>query len=107
MNVVPRSTMNTIGGTENNSEVGFKVLSEPMNNPLVVSPSKGNQGTIRATFSVRPRSSVGKVAVDLIWRSVVRFPPRSKDFSLPWRVKLQFLVVLRGVKKKPNPKKLE
>ena len=29
---------------------------------------------------VRPRSSVGRVAVDLIRRSWVRFPPRSKDF---------------------------
>ena len=32
------------------------------------------------TFSVRPCSSVGKVTVDLIRRSWVRFPPRSKDF---------------------------
>ena len=32
------------------------------------------------TFSVRPRSSVGRVMVDLIRRSWVRFPPRSKDF---------------------------
>ena len=32
------------------------------------------------TFSVRPRSSVGRVTVDLIRRSWVRFPPRSKDF---------------------------
>ena len=31
------------------------------------------------TFSVRPRSSVGRVTVDLIRRSWVRFPPRSKD----------------------------
>ena len=28
----------------------------------------------------RPRSSVGRVTVDLIQRSWVRFPPRSKDF---------------------------
>ena len=35
------------------------------------------------TFFVRPRSSVGRVTVDLIRRSWVRFPPRSKDFSLP------------------------
>ena len=33
-----------------------------------------------STFSVRPRSSVGRVTVDLIRRSWVRFPPRSKDF---------------------------
>ena len=32
------------------------------------------------TFSVRPRSSVSRVTVDLIRRSWVRFPPRSKDF---------------------------
>ena len=32
------------------------------------------------TFSVRPCSSVGRVTVDLIRRSWVSFPPRSKDF---------------------------
>ena len=32
------------------------------------------------TFSVRPCSSVGRVTVDLIRRSWVRFPPRSIDF---------------------------
>ena len=32
------------------------------------------------TFSVRPCSSVGRVTVDLIRRSWVRFPRRSKDF---------------------------
>ena len=32
------------------------------------------------TFSVRPCSSVGRVTVDLIRKSWVRFPPRSKDF---------------------------
>ena len=30
--------------------------------------------------TVRPRSSVGRVTEDLIQRSWVRFPPRSKDF---------------------------
>ena len=35
---------------------------------------------------VRPSSSVGRVTVDLIRRSWVRFPPRSKDFSLPREV---------------------
>ena len=39
------------------------------------SPSK-----IVLTFSVRPCSSVGRVTVDLIRRSWVRFPPRSKEF---------------------------
>ena len=32
------------------------------------------------TISVRPRSSVARVTVDLIRRSWVRFPPKSKDF---------------------------
>ena len=32
------------------------------------------------TFSVRPRSSVSRVTVDLIWSSWVRFPPKSEDF---------------------------
>ena len=32
------------------------------------------------TFSVRPCSSVGRVTEDLIRKSWVRFPPRSKDF---------------------------
>ena len=35
-----------------------------------------------SAFSVRPCSSVGRVMVDLIRRSWVRFPPRSKDFFL-------------------------
>ena len=41
------------------------------------------------TFSVQPRSSVGRVTVDLIRRSWVQFPPRSKEFFyldrlVPW-----------------------
>ena len=32
-------------------------------------------------INIRPRSSVSRVTVDLIRRSWVRFPPRSKDFS--------------------------
>ena len=35
---------------------------------------------MKQTFSVRPRSSVGRMTVDLIRRSWVGFPPRSKDF---------------------------
>ena len=35
------------------------------------------------TFSSRPCSSVGRVTVELFRRSWVRFPPRSKIFSLP------------------------
>ena len=34
----------------------------------------------RATFSVRPRCSVGRITVDLNRRSWSRFTPRSKDF---------------------------
>ena len=43
MNVVPLSTRNTNGEQRINS----KVLIKLMNNPLGVSPSKGNQGTTR------------------------------------------------------------
>ena len=49
MNVVPRSTRNTIQIVEQriNSEVYIKVLLKPMNNPLGVSPSNGKQETTR------------------------------------------------------------
>ena len=103
MNVVPRSTGNTNSGTrELTLKCKLKCYFKPMNNPLGVSPSKGKQGTSATrhnihlypyflfaaihhlksspTFSVRPCSSVGRVTVDLIRRSWVRFPPRSKDF---------------------------
>ena len=42
----------------------------------------GSTVTIQSspTFSVRPCSSVGRVTEDLVRRSWVRFPPRSKDF---------------------------
>ena len=74
-----------------------------MKNPLGVSPSKGNQVTTRGkekifhlggnrTHDLRIRSTVTlptelrgrteKVGDDL-GTSVVRFPPRSKIFSLP------------------------
>ena len=70
MNVVPRSTGNTNSGTrELTLKCKLKCYFKPMNNPLGVSPSKGKQ-----------LSSVGRVTVDLIRRSWVRFPPRSKDF---------------------------
>ena len=63
-----------------------------MNNPLDVIPSKGNQGTTQGkekilTFSVRPRSSVGRVTVDLIQRSWVRFPLGSNGIREPHEVK--------------------
>ena len=54
MNVVPRSTGNTV--------------------------LRGTTFICTLTFSVRPCRSVGRVTVDLIRRSWVRFPPRSKDF---------------------------
>ena len=44
------------------------------------SPEKSRPRKSSPTFSVRPRSSVGRVTVDLIRRSWVRFPARSKDF---------------------------
>ena len=47
-----------------------KVTNHFLRTKLITSP----------TFSVRPRSSVGRVTEDLIRRSWVRFPPRSKDF---------------------------
>ena len=45
MNVVPRSTMNTNGGTA--LKCKLKCYVKPMKDPLGVSPSKGNQGTTR------------------------------------------------------------
>ena len=47
MNVVPRSTGTQLVEQRINSEVYIKVLLKPMNNPLGVSPRKGNQGTTR------------------------------------------------------------
>ena len=47
MNVGPRSTMNKIVQHRNISEVQIKVLIEPMNNLLGVSPSEGYQGATR------------------------------------------------------------
>ena len=46
----------------------------------VTLPTELQGRTESGTFSVRPCSSVGRVTVDLIRRSWVRFPPRSKDF---------------------------
>ena len=53
---------------------------QPMSNPLGLSRDSPPKSSPTITFSVRPRSSVGRVTVDLIQRSWVRFPPRSKDF---------------------------
>ena len=46
----------------------------------LLSPRRDSPPKSSPTFSVRPRSSVGRVMVNLIRRSWVRFPPRSKDF---------------------------
>ena len=78
MNVVPRSTGNTNSGTR---ELTLKLLTLltyflfAAIHHLKSSP----------TFSVRPCSSVGRVTVDLIRRSWVRFPAHrgQKIFSLP------------------------
>ena len=54
----------------------FKCYVKPMKDPLGVSPSKGNQGTTRGKGKIFLTSvGVGKVTVDLIRRSWVRFPP--------------------------------
>ena len=58
-----------------NSEVYVKVLSKPMKNPLGVSPSKGYQGTTGGKEKII-MTTMG-IVVDLIWRSWVRFPPKS------------------------------
>ena len=52
--------------------------------PYVLFAAIHHHNRPRQTLSVRPRSSVGGVTVDLIRRSWVRFPPRSlRIFSLP------------------------
>ena len=61
-----------------------------MKDSLGVSPSKGNQGTTRGkekifltSVGIEPTTSgLERVTVDLIRRSWVRFPPRSKEFFL-------------------------
>ena len=69
MNVVPRSTGNYAILDRHNIHLYPYFLFAAIHD-LKSSP----------TFSVRPCSSVGRVTVDLIRRSWVRFPPRSKDF---------------------------
>ena len=113
MNVVPRSTGNTNSGTrELTLKCKLKCYLNPWITNWALALVKGNRepheakkksfdlgGNIHMysyflfaaihhhrsspTFSVRPCSSVGRVTVDLIRTSWVRFPPRSKDFSLP------------------------
>ena len=54
----------------------LKCYVKLMKNPLGVSPSKGNQGTTRGKEKILLTSvGVGKVTVDLIRRSWVRFLP--------------------------------
>ena len=56
----------------------LKCYVKPMKDPLGVSPSRGNQGTTRGKEKILLTSvEVGKVTVDLIRRSWVRFPPGS------------------------------
>ena len=55
-----------------NSEVYIKVLIEPMNNPLGVSPSKGNQVTTRGKEKIFDLG--GNRTHDLRIRSTVTLP---------------------------------
>ena len=68
MNVVPHST-------GNNFATGHNIHMYPYFLFAAIHHLKSSP-----TFSVRPCSSVGGVTVDLIRRSWVRFPLRSKDF---------------------------
>ena len=89
MNVVPRSTGNTNSGTrELTLKCKLKCYFKPMNKstrhnihlyPYFLFAAIHHLKS-SPTFSVRPCSSVGRVTVDLIRRSWVRFPLRSKDF---------------------------
>ena len=75
MNVVPRSTMNTMVEQRINSEL--KCYVKPMKNPLGVSPSKGNQGTTRGKEFSLPLLSFdlgGNRTHDLRIRSTVTLP---------------------------------
>ena len=59
----------------------LKCYVKPMKDPLGVSPSKGNQGTTRdKEKNLLTSVGDGRVTVDLIRRSWVRSPPRSKYF---------------------------
>ena len=54
----------------------LKCYVKPMKDPLGVSPSKGNQGTTQGKENILlTLLGVGRVTVDLIRRSWVRFPP--------------------------------
>ena len=56
----------------------LKCYVKPMKDPLGVSPNKGNRGTTRGKEKILFTSvGVGKVTVDLIQRSWVRFSPGS------------------------------
>ena len=105
MNVVPRSTMNSNDGTENYrysadwlfmGSISTLIYTSELILCSIVWVHSATRHNIHIypyflfaaihnlksfpTFSVRPCSSVGRVTVDLIRRSWVRFPPRSKDF---------------------------
>ena len=70
------------------TSVGIEPTTYGLNLPLLcrlsyeVGQRKSGTRKSSPTFSVRPRSSVGRVTVDLIRRSWFRFPPRSKEIFL-------------------------
>ena len=65
------------------TSVGIEPTTSGLDLPLLCRLSyEVGQRKSGTTFSVRPHSSVGRVTVDLIRRSWVRFPPRSKEIFL-------------------------
>ena len=60
------------------TSVGIEPTTSGLDLPLLCRLSY----EVGKSFSVRPRSSVGRVTVDLIRRSWVRLPPRSKETFL-------------------------
>ena len=63
-----------------NSSVVFQCYAAQHSYVPLLSLRRDSPSKIVPDFSVRPRSSVGRVTVDLFRRSWVRFPQRSKDF---------------------------
>ena len=79
-----------------NSEVQIKVLIEPMNNPLGVSPSKGNQGTtwgkednLLTSVGIEPTTS-GLDLLLLCYQVGQRKSDDLGDGSIPTEVKRLF-----------------
>ena len=69
---LPPTELIEVGETELTLKCKFKVLIEPMNNPLGISPSKGNQGTTRGKEKSFDLS--GNRTHDLRIRSTVTLP---------------------------------